>query len=31
MIEKGVDWLCLASEREQWQAILNTVVNLQVL
>jgi hypothetical protein len=30
MTEKGVDLLCLAAVREQWQAILNTVGNLQV-
>jgi hypothetical protein len=27
---EGVDWIHLAQDRGQWQAVLNTVMNLQV-
>jgi hypothetical protein len=27
---EGVDWMHLAQERNQWQAVFNTVVNLLV-
>jgi hypothetical protein len=26
----GVDWLHLTDDRDQWQAVVNTVMNLQV-
>jgi hypothetical protein len=26
----GVDWIDLAQDRDQWRALLNTVINLQV-
>jgi hypothetical protein len=26
----GVDWIDLAQDRDQWRALLNTVMNLQV-
>jgi hypothetical protein len=26
----GMDWIDLAQDRDQWKAILNTVMNLQV-
>jgi hypothetical protein len=26
----GVDWIDLAQDREQWRAVVNTVVNLQL-
>jgi hypothetical protein len=26
----GMDWIGLAQDREKWQAILNTVMNLRV-
>jgi hypothetical protein len=26
----GMDWIDLTQDREQWQAIVNTVMNLQV-
>jgi hypothetical protein len=28
---EGVDWIHLAQDRDQWQAVVNTVTNLQVL
>jgi hypothetical protein len=28
---EGVDWIHLPQERDQWQAPVNTVMNLQVL
>jgi hypothetical protein len=27
---KGVDWMQLAQDRDQWQALVNTVMNIQV-
>jgi hypothetical protein len=27
----GVDWIGLAQDRDQWRALVNTVMNLQVL
>jgi hypothetical protein len=27
---EGVDWLHLAQERDQWRAVVNTVMNLPV-
>jgi hypothetical protein len=27
----GVDWIELAQDREQWRALVNTVMNLRVL
>jgi hypothetical protein len=27
---KGVDWIYLAQDRDQWQALVNMVLNLQV-
>jgi hypothetical protein len=26
----GMDWIDLAQDREQWRALVNTVMNLQV-
>jgi hypothetical protein len=26
----GVDWIDLAQDRDQWRAVVNTVINLQV-
>jgi hypothetical protein len=26
----GVDWICLAQDRDQWRALVNTVMNLGV-
>jgi hypothetical protein len=26
----GMDWICLAQDRDRWQALLNAVMNLQV-
>jgi hypothetical protein len=28
---EGVDWIQLAQERVQWQALVNTVINLRIL
>jgi hypothetical protein len=28
---EGVDWIHLAQDRDQWQALMNTVMNLRVL
>jgi hypothetical protein len=28
---EGVDWICLAEDWDQWQALVNMVMNLQVL
>jgi hypothetical protein len=28
---EGVDWIHLAYDREQWQVLVNVVMNLQVL
>jgi len=28
---EGVDWICLAKGRDNLQAVMNTVMNLQVL
>jgi hypothetical protein len=28
--QEGVDWIHLAQDRDQWQAVLNTVMNLWV-
>jgi hypothetical protein len=30
MVWEGVDWIHLAQDRDQWQALVNTVMNLQV-
>jgi hypothetical protein len=27
---EGVDWILLAQDRDQWRALVNTVMNLQV-
>jgi len=27
---KGVDWIHLAEDKDQWQALVNTVMNLMV-
>jgi hypothetical protein len=27
----GVDWIYLAQDRDKWRAVVNTVMNLQVL
>jgi hypothetical protein len=27
----GIDWIDLAQDRERWQAVMNTVMNLRVL
>jgi hypothetical protein len=27
----GVDWIDMAQDRDQWRALVNTVLNLQVL
>jgi hypothetical protein len=27
----GIDWIDLAQDRDQWRALVNTVMNLQVL
>jgi len=27
---EGMDWICLAQERDQWQAVVNRVMNLWV-
>jgi len=27
---EGVDWINLAQDRDQWQALVNTVMNLQI-
>jgi hypothetical protein len=26
----GVDWICLAQDRDKWRALVNAVMNLQV-
>jgi hypothetical protein len=26
----GVDWMQLAQDRDQWQALVNTIMNLQI-
>jgi len=26
---EGLDWICLAQDKDQWQAHVNTVINLQ--
>jgi hypothetical protein len=28
---EGVDWIHLAQDRDQWQAFVNTVMDLQIL
>jgi hypothetical protein len=28
--KQDIDWIHLAHERDQWQALLNTVINIQV-
>jgi hypothetical protein len=28
---RSVDWIQLAQDRDRWQALVNTVMNLQVL
>jgi hypothetical protein len=27
----GVDWIHLAQDRDQWRAVVNTVMNLRIL
>jgi hypothetical protein len=27
----GVDWIDVAQDRDQWRALVNTIMNLQVL
>jgi len=27
----GIDWFVLAQDRDRWQALVNTVMNVQVL
>jgi hypothetical protein len=27
---KGVDWICLAQDRNQWRGLVNTAMKLQV-
>jgi hypothetical protein len=27
---KGVDWMCVAQDRDQWWSLVNMVMNLQV-
>jgi hypothetical protein len=27
----GIDWIILAQDRDQWRALVNTVMNLRVL
>jgi hypothetical protein len=27
---EGVDWMCLAKDKDQWWALVNVVMNLQV-
>jgi hypothetical protein len=27
---EGVNWMCLAQVRDQWWAVVNTVMNLQI-
>jgi hypothetical protein len=27
----GVDWICLAQDRDRWQAVVNVVIDLWVL
>jgi hypothetical protein len=31
MFTEDVDWIQLAEDRNQWQAVVNTVINLQIL
>jgi hypothetical protein len=26
----GMDWICLAQDKDQWRALVNTVMNLRV-
>jgi CRISPR/Cas system-associated protein Cas7 (RAMP superfamily) len=28
---EGIDWIVLAEDRDRWQALVNAVLNLQVL
>jgi len=28
--KEGVDWIHLGQDRDQWQAVVNTVMNLQI-
>jgi hypothetical protein len=30
IVWKGADWIHLAQERDQWRALMNTVMNLRV-
>jgi hypothetical protein len=27
---EGIDWMYMAQDRDQWQALVNTVMNLQI-
>jgi hypothetical protein len=27
----GMDWICLAQDKDKWRAVLNAAMNLQIL
>jgi hypothetical protein len=29
-VERGIDWIDLAQDRDRWRAVVNTVMSLQV-